>query len=60
MAMIDCKECEKKVSDKALHCPHCGAPVTYINKKRLVGIFGGFFFFIFFAILMSFFLSHSD
>jgi hypothetical protein len=26
MALIPCYECEKKISDKALACPHCGAP----------------------------------
>lgn len=26
MALIDCQECQKKVSDKATACPHCGAP----------------------------------
>ena len=24
MAMIDCPECEKPISDKAPSCPHCG------------------------------------
>ena len=27
MALIDCKECGNKVSDKAQACPKCGAPV---------------------------------
>ena len=26
MALIPCYECEKEISDKALACPHCGAP----------------------------------
>ena len=26
MALIKCYECEKEISDKALACPHCGAP----------------------------------
>ena len=26
MALIKCPECEKKISDKAVACPHCGAP----------------------------------
>jgi hypothetical protein len=26
MALINCPECEKKISDKAIACPHCGAP----------------------------------
>jgi ribosomal protein L37E len=27
MALINCKECGKQVSDKAESCPHCGAPM---------------------------------
>lgn len=27
MAIISCPECEGKVSDKALSCPHCGFPI---------------------------------
>lgn len=27
MALINCSECEKKISDKAASCPHCGAPL---------------------------------
>jgi hypothetical protein len=26
MALIDCAECGKRVSDKAVACPHCGNP----------------------------------
>lgn len=28
MALIDCPECSKEISDKASACPHCGCPVT--------------------------------
>lgn len=31
MALINCSECSKEISDKASSCPHCGAPVL-INK----------------------------
>ena len=31
MALIKCKECGKKISDKAINCPNCGAP---INKNE--------------------------
>jgi len=24
MSMIECPECKKQVSDKAISCPHCG------------------------------------
>lgn len=27
MALINCNECGKEISDKATSCPHCGAPV---------------------------------
>lgn len=30
MALINCPECEKKISDKAVSCPNCGCP---INKQ---------------------------
>lgn len=26
MALVDCLECRKKISDLAAACPHCGAP----------------------------------
>ena len=26
MALIQCAECSKEISDKAVNCPHCGAP----------------------------------
>jgi uncharacterized membrane protein YvbJ len=28
MAMIQCKECHEKISDKAVSCPKCGAEMT--------------------------------
>lgn len=28
MALIDCRECGKQISDQALSCPNCGAPVA--------------------------------
>ena len=28
MALIACGECGKQISDKAVTCPHCGAPVA--------------------------------
>jgi len=27
MALIECKECKKEISDKAVACPHCGVPL---------------------------------
>lgn len=35
MALKQCKECGKEVSDKAKKCPNCGAPVP-----KSVGVFG--------------------
>ncbi len=42
--LIQCPECEGKISDKALSCPHCGfplkqapAPVFYKRKRRSNG-----------------------
>lgn len=38
MALIECDECGKKVSDKASSCPHCGNPIkleeTYSDKEH--------------------------
>ena len=30
MALINCNECKKEISDKASACPHCGAPVEKV------------------------------
>lgn len=44
MALINCFECGKEVSDKALSCPHCGIPfnkisvVTEINTLQEINI----------------------
>lgn len=37
MAMVVCKECGGKVSDKAATCPHCGAAVAKPVLKRSYG-----------------------
>lgn len=34
MALINCQECGREVSDQAKTCPHCGAPPT---KLQVVG-----------------------
>lgn len=34
MGLIYCRECGKKVSDKAETCIHCGAPINIINEKE--------------------------
>ena len=33
MALINCPECGKEISDRAENCPHCGFPITKQDKK---------------------------
>lgn len=33
MALIQCPECEGKVSDRAQSCPHCGFPIQQVTHK---------------------------
>lgn len=41
MAIVECEECKKKVSDKAEQCVHCGAPIEKTSPKEIIqGIFG--------------------
>ena len=32
MALINCPECDKQISDKAKTCPNCGFPIEEMNK----------------------------
>jgi predicted amidophosphoribosyltransferase len=32
MALINCPECEARISDKAVACPHCGYPLATGQK----------------------------
>ena len=34
MALIDCRECGHRISDKATTCPNCGAPVELSLDKN--------------------------
>ena len=34
MALSKCTECGKEVSDKAMACPHCGAPVPALTQEE--------------------------
>ncbi len=34
MALINCTECGREVSDKAASCPTCGAPINTMNTKK--------------------------
>jgi len=36
MALIQCPECKKEISDFAESCPHCGYPIKKIMPKTLV------------------------
>jgi hypothetical protein len=34
MALIQCPECQKQISDKAAACPHCGCPIIAHDYPR--------------------------
>ena len=34
MALINCPECQKEISNKAKTCPHCGCPIERESKKE--------------------------
>jgi len=38
MALIQCSECKKEISDKAEKCPYCGAPKKKWHEKRLPSV----------------------
>ncbi len=44
MALINCPECEREVSDQAVACPHCGHPIRgaygyeYRSERELFGL----------------------
>ena len=38
MALINCPECSKEISDKASSCPFCGCPVNSKNKPQEVKV----------------------
>jgi hypothetical protein len=35
MALLKCNECGKDVSDKAVLCPHCGAPLPTLSEGQV-------------------------
>ena len=37
MALIKCSECGNSVSDKAVTCPHCGAPISRAKETAAAG-----------------------
>ncbi|ART01824.1 TPA: zinc-ribbon domain-containing protein [Klebsiella pneumoniae] len=36
MALIKCHECAKDISDSAISCPHCGAPISNSQKTNSI------------------------
>lgn len=34
MALINCPECGKEISDKAASCPNCGCPIKIISSEN--------------------------
>ena len=34
MALIQCPECQNRISDKAEKCPHCGLPAIYFVSEQ--------------------------
>lgn len=44
MAIVECPECEKEISDQAMMCPHCGYPMRglsvyeYRSERTLFGL----------------------
>jgi hypothetical protein len=59
MAMIDCRECEGKISERAKTCPHCGCPNEHPIQTNALPISAGvaIFLVLIFLIYASFYLS---
>ena len=36
MALINCPECNREISDKAVTCPHCGYPLNIGNESSSI------------------------
>ena len=34
MALMECSECGKQISDKAIQCPDCGAPLDSVEEPN--------------------------
>jgi len=43
MGLINCNDCGKQHSDRAKHCPKCGAVINNNEKKRVLAILLCFF-----------------
>lgn len=46
MSLINCQECNSKISDKAISCPKCGAPNKKKKSVSFLNIFNNQFFFL--------------
>lgn len=61
MALIQCKECDKEISDQAVSCPSCGVPVNaasaakpeQITNGKAVGFLFGFIALVFIAFMVA-------
>lgn len=49
MALINCRECRKEISNEAATCPNCGCSVPDKSKKDLHYLFSVWFFVFFFS-----------
>jgi len=38
MAVINCPECKKKISDKAKECSHCGLSLIALNNDKIANL----------------------
>lgn len=36
MSLINCDECNREISNKAISCPHCGNPITLTNDSYIL------------------------
>ncbi|MBK9928820.1 MAG: zinc ribbon domain-containing protein [Saprospiraceae bacterium] len=56
MALINCKECNAEVSDKALDCPKCGAKLRS-PKRSIFGVIIKYSFILFNLLMLWFFIT---
>lgn len=38
MSLIPCKECKREVSNQAVKCPHCGAPIGKSEGMKILRV----------------------
>jgi len=55
MSLVNCKECGKEVSDKAINCPHCGFKMNLSDGMKTVnGLAWMFIIFMILSLLIGF------